>query len=155
MDTDSSFLFSHLQPGATTELGIHPKWIKISRIFFHRGSTGFGFKSPGSFIFKLCCFRENCLTGKFCHRKESRKSIKTTHLCWLNLTKPLDRNLIIRYQWKGKTKLLKLFVQPFTLLHTFFDTCVWTVAIFSWEFLFLYLQNLLPGHIFKSALRGS
>ena len=63
-------------------------------------STGFGFKSLSSFIFKLCCFREYCLTENFCHRKGSWKPPKTTQLCWLAVTKPLDQNLIMRYQRK-------------------------------------------------------
>ena len=63
-------------------------------------STGFGFKSLGSFIFEWCYFRKNGLTENFCHRKESWKPPKTTQLCWLAVTKPLDQNLIMRYQRK-------------------------------------------------------
>ena len=63
-------------------------------------STGFGFKSLGSFIFEWCYFRKNGLTENFCHRKGSWKPPKTTQLCWLAVTKPLDQNLIMRYQRK-------------------------------------------------------
>jgi len=63
-------------------------------------STGFGFKSLGSFIFEWCYFRKNGLSGNFCHRKGSWKPPKTTQLCWLAVTKTLDQNLIMRYQWK-------------------------------------------------------
>ena len=63
-------------------------------------STGFGFKSLCSFIFEWCYFRKNGLTENFCHRKGSWKPPKTTQLCWLAVTKPLDQNLIMRYQRK-------------------------------------------------------
>ena len=63
-------------------------------------STGFGFKSLRSFIFEWCYFRKNGLTENFCHRKGSWKPPKTTQLCWLAVTKPLDQNLIMRYQRK-------------------------------------------------------
>ena len=71
-------------------------------------STGFGFKSLGSFIFEWCYFRKNGLTENFCHKKESWKPLKTTQFCWLAVTKPFEQNLIMRHQWKEDIHIFHL-----------------------------------------------
>ena len=44
---------------------------------------------------------EKWFDGKFLQQKGMEKTLKITQHCWLTVTKPLDQNSIIRYQWKN------------------------------------------------------